>query len=311
MRALMIAVVMVVACGGDDDPLSDSNHIAGWASASSALGVYAIGYEPIAASDGQNVFQDPACPARTDDGTTLVITGGCTDSGNTRWAGTVTVTRTTATNRSATFDKFGNDRLLGLVETTGSFVVTQMADNVHAYQVEVTQVGGIEKTVSYSGTVQGGYSGPTTWNGSGEIAREGTVINSGSVMTQTTAQVRDSDLCSQGPMSGTTTMTSDEHTVVITYDAAMACDDNARWSRDGKDQGTIEDVGCSAGTNGVGPAILLLGFAMIIRRRLTRCVVRGAPLDPRAHDVSEHRQRDRAGAEHGGVKAFEVEPRSQ
>lgn len=73
--------------------MSEDKHVAGWANSSSALGVFAIGYEPLAFADGAHQFEDPACPVTSDDGTTVTIRGGCTDNKGTTWAGTATTAR--------------------------------------------------------------------------------------------------------------------------------------------------------------------------------------------------------------------------
>jgi hypothetical protein len=262
-------LIVLVLAGCAKDPLSKAENIAGWANATSALGVFTTGYEPLAFATGQQPFADPACPATTDDGTTVVITGGCVDAGGVEWFGSATVVRGAAGALSLTLDGYGNDAFLGPARSTGTFAVEQLAADHHAFDVDVVTVGGITTSVVYTGDVVGTVTGPTTWNGSGTITREGEFFDSGTVEAVTVDQVRDGARCPGEGISGRTTMTSDEHTVVIEYDGATACDDAdaARWSRDGEDQGTIDGVTCSAGGRGGLGALALVALALALARR--------------------------------------------
>jgi len=262
----LVCLVSLVGCT-NGDPLSEDKHIAGWANASSALGVFAIGYEPLGFADGAHQFEDPACPATADDGTTVTITGGCKDSKGTTWAGKATVVRD-GNARHITFNAYGNDSFVGMQHTTGTFDVVETDSTHSTFEVDIRQTEGIETSIQYSGTVTGSYQGRTVWNGSGHISREGFTINSGSVDAVTVDEVRDDAICGGQGASGTTKMTSDEHEVVIAYDGATDCDPDAaaHWMRDGKEMGVIKGISCSTGSpTGFG----LIGFALVfvLRRR--------------------------------------------
>src|SRR5215510_10449339 len=88
-NSLSLCLVVLVACTNGDPP-SENEHVAGWANASSALGVFSVGHEPIGFADGQAPVADPACPVTTDNGTTVTIQGGCMNSKGVTWAGTAT-----------------------------------------------------------------------------------------------------------------------------------------------------------------------------------------------------------------------------
>ena len=263
---LLYLVSLVVGCT-NGDPLSEDKHVAGWANASSALGVFSLGYEPLGFADGVQHFDDPACPVTSDDGTTVTIHGGCTDSKGTKWAGTAKLVRD-GSARHITFDGYGNDAFLGMATTSGRFDVTETAANVHAFDVDITRSGGIEETIRYTGSVTGDYQGRTVWNGSGHIERDGITINSGSVDAVTVDEVRDDAVCAGQGESGTTKMTSDAHEITIAYDGATDCDADAaaRWTRDGEDMGTIKGISCSTG-NGAGFALIGAALALVLRRR--------------------------------------------
>jgi hypothetical protein len=267
------AAVLLAACGGDQDPLESPEMIAGWANAASALGVFSLGHEPLSFADGQSSFPDPACPATSDDGTTVTITGNdCVDSDGTIWLGSATVVRTGAGDRSLAVDgygKTGDPDIFSVV--TGTFEVTEIGADLHEFVVDVGEHGGVASAILYTGTVQGTYGARTRWNGSGSVARSGGAIINGAVDATTVDQLRDDAACSLESLSGTTTMVSPEHTVVITYDGDTDCDDDnsARWSLDGVDQGLVTGVVCAIGrpgrgaSSGAGAGLLLLALACL------------------------------------------------
>lgn len=267
-RSIATAVVLALGCGRGGDPLEEAEHIAGWANASSAFGVYSLAHEPLGVANQAFSFDDPACPTVSDDGTTVVVTGGCEDSDGRAWAGEVTVLRRDD-GWDLDFDGFGDDRFGGMARTSGIFELDELGEDAYSFLAYLDRDGGIESHISYSGRVEGGYDGPTVWNGSGSVSRDGVVINSGEIDAETVNQVRDNEVCPGEGVSGTTTMTSPEHTVVITYDGESDCDDDdaARWSLDGEDQGLVTGVTCSAG-GPAGPfaALLVLLLALAISR---------------------------------------------
>src|SRR5262245_54399069 len=88
--ASLSLVLLLAACGeGRVEP----EHAATWANTGSALGVYTHLHIPVAFAVGQHTFTDADCPTTSDDGTTVTITGGCTDSDNQRFEGSVTLVR--------------------------------------------------------------------------------------------------------------------------------------------------------------------------------------------------------------------------
>lgn len=270
MRLVTTLVIGCLAgCGGD--PLSETKHVAGWATSASALGVFAIGYESIGFAEGQFQFPDPACPTPDNNGTTTtILIGGCTASNDITWTGAATVTRPAQNTLTVTFSDFGNDALGGETRTNGTMSVTEMAPDLHAFSVDVDRTGGLESEVVYTGTVRGGFQGATTWNGSGTIHRSGITINSGEVEATTVDQVRDTTVCGGEPLSGTTTLVSNEHTIVITYDGATDCTDKhtAKWTRDGDDMGSLEGITCAAGRSSAG------GFALVLLALVWTCRTR-------------------------------------
>ena len=266
-NVLWLCAALLAGCMGGGDPLSEDEHVAGWANTASALGVFAVGYEPIGFADGQDQFDDPACPVTTDDGTTVTVRGGCTDNTGVKWVGLATLVRD-GTARHVTFDGYGNDAFLGMVRTSGRFDVTDAGGDVHQFDVDVHRSGGIETTIRYTGSVAGSYQGRTVWNGAGRITRDGITINSGTIDAATVDEVRDDAVCAGQGASGSTTLTSEAHEVVITYDGATACDpDNAaQWARDGEDRGTIKGITCAAG-GGAGSGMIVIALALVLRRR--------------------------------------------
>jgi hypothetical protein len=268
-RSACAFAVLLCACQGD--PLESADDVAGWANTASALAVYTHGYEPLAFADGEISFDDPTCPATTDDGMTVTIAGdGCESSEGEFWFGSATVVRTPG-RWILTLDTYGKGQdAAGSSRTTGIFDVIELDVDRYSFDVDLYQNGGIDTDIVYSGTVEGTYDGPTVWNGEGSVRREGVTIDSGTVEAVTVDQLRDNDICPGEGVSGTTTLVSDEHTVVITYDGATDCDDDsaARWSLDGADQGLVTGVVCAigapSGRRGEGGAgTLLIPLALL------------------------------------------------
>jgi hypothetical protein len=270
MRAPLGLIAIVAACGGGD-PLADEKDIAGWANSSSAMGAYEWVREPVAFADGEFTYEDAQCPTASDTGTTATVTGNCTDAKGRAWTGTASVDHGSST-RTVTLTDFGNDAFGGSVKATGTVTITEEAPDRHSFAIDLVGGGGITTTTKYNGTVVGTYDTPTTWNGSGSITRDGDFFNGGTVTATTVDQVRDNTRCPGEGFSGTTTITSDEHVAVITYDGSTACDPDhsARWTLDGEDQGTLAGVTCSAGGSGTGWVALALAALLLTSRRSSR-----------------------------------------
>jgi len=256
---VLVVVPTCLGCGSDDPfepvpPFSAKSDVKVWANSASAVGVYMHAYEAIAVADGALTFGDPACPTTSDDGTTLTITGGCTDASDREWTGEATVVRDGG-ERTLTLDAFnGND---------GTVVVRETGESTNEFVANLVS-GGVT-TIDYTGSVEGGYEGRTTWNGSGRVARDGVFPPNGSVEATTADQVLD-EACSGQAFSGSTTLQSGDDTAVITYDGATDCDDdqNARLSVNGKDRGLVSGISCTLSAPGrrFGAGTWALAFAL-------------------------------------------------
>ena len=271
-RSLLVCTLVLgaTACGGDDEeftpapPFENPGHVATWATASSAVGVYSHAYQHIAVADGQGSYADADCPVIEDDGTTWSATGGCTDSRNEEWTGSATVVRNGG-DRELTFDDFNG--------VSGTVNVREIEVERHEFEVEL-DIGGFT-TIDYMGSVQGGYNTRTLWNGSGTVTRDGFIAPNGEVEASTLDEVIDNDVCAGQPVSGTTTLKSGEDTAVITYDGETDCDDEkqAALAVNDEDRGFVEGVNCSAAPRGsaVGaagvPLLLALGWWRARARR--------------------------------------------
>jgi len=241
---VLVVVPMCVGCGSDDPfepapPFSAKSDVKVWANSASAVGVYIHAYEAIAVADGALTFGDPACPTTSDDGTTLTITGGCTDGSDREWTGEATVVRDGG-ERTLTLDAFNGNE--------GTVVVRETGESTNEFVANLV-IGGVT-TIDYTGSVEGGYEGRTTWNGSGRVERDGFPPN-GAVEAMTADQVLD-EACSGQAYSGSTTLQSGDDTAVITYDGATDCDgdQNARLSVNGKDRGFVSGISCTVGIVG-------------------------------------------------------------
>jgi hypothetical protein len=259
-----------------DDSLEDVGTVRGWANLASALAVYVAVYQPIAVADGEATFADATCPTLLDDGTTLEITGGCTDASGQEWVGVATIVRSGDGDRDLTLDGFGTPLDL----RTGEAQVRRIDEMTHAFDVDLVHETDAVATYDYSGEVSGGYDMRTVWSGSGTVTREGGQVPTGRIEATTTNEVVDDAACSGQPASGNTTL-RDRHgnTAVVTYDGSVDCDDEqtASYTLNGEPEREITGIACSAspGRRGNRPAgvlgvVLALAALAGSRRRTSR-----------------------------------------
>jgi hypothetical protein len=273
--AVLLAALGAPGCSAKGDefkaapPFENEEDVATWAVSGSALGVYSTGYTPIGVADGKASYDDSSCPALSDDGTTLTITGDCVDDRGKSWKGTATVQRD------------GDDRLLTLDDfegVKGTISLHQSMPGLHEFEAHF--VAGEVTTVDYIGSVSGDYGMRTVWNGSGKVERDGFISPNGKVNAATQDEVVDDSVCSGQPVSGTTMLASGTDKAVITYDGESDCDSkqNAQLSVNGEDRGLIQGITCSVGAPGAAgdPASAALfsaalaalsGLAVARRRR--------------------------------------------
>lgn len=271
-RRLFFLPFLVAGCSGGATDLDDPEDISAWANSASALAVYIPAYEPIGIADGHVTPADPACPHVSDEGSTVVIEGGCTNRDGHRWEGTATVSRLASGAFDVMLDGYGSaDEGNPLARMTGTFSVEPTADGAHTFEAHYSQEGSPSVAIDYAGTVSGDYETPTTWNGTGTVTRSGHLRANGTATATTRDQRRDGSVCGNESLSGTTTLELDGHTVVITYDGATDCDEasSARYSVDGEDHGTVTGVSCSAspGRSGSPWALACIGAALVVTLR--------------------------------------------
>ncbi|HEY8427528.1 MAG TPA: hypothetical protein VIL20_04105 [Sandaracinaceae bacterium] len=274
MRYGHVALACALAGCAPTTDLSNVDETRAWANTASALGVYANLYDPIASADGRSPFADPECPVVADDGAVHTITGGCTDAMGRTWRGSATVTRDGRVLEVVLSD-FGSEDGSERRTLDGTVSITDESATRRVFVANYTLTGNATTTTyDYEGTVEGSYDGPTTWNGSGTVTRSGEAP-SGTVAATTRDQRRDSEVCSNQSLSGTTRIEAGGRVAVVEYDGAADCDDDAdaRWSLDGVDQGEIAGIACGAGPGsssaGVALALAAAGLALA-RRRLRR-----------------------------------------
>jgi hypothetical protein len=248
-------------------PFEEPKHVQSWANSASAVGVYSNVFQVLAVADGHGTFADASCPVIDDDGTTWNAHGACTDSEGTKWQGQASVVRDGA-ERALTLDGFqGND---------GTVALHEAELDLHEFDAHLV-LGGFT-TINYSGSVQGGYSGPTLWNGSGQVTRDGFIAPNGTVDATTLDEKVDNDVCPGQPVSGRTTITMGADEAVISYDGESDCDDAqaAKLSVNGEERGTVDGITCTvtapAGGKSAGGATSLACCvtAWVLRRRAQR-----------------------------------------
>jgi hypothetical protein len=267
--ALLWLLACLSGCSSDEEatpspPFAETKNVQTWANSASALGVYANVYQELSVADGNETYADPSCPTVADDGTTWTAHGGCTDSAGRKWNGQASIVRA------------GDDRALtldGFQGTDGTVNLQQGQADLHEFEAHLVLAG--VTTVDYMGSVQGGYSGPTLWNGSGHIERQGAIAPNGAVDATTLDEKVDNDVCAGQAVSGQTTIKSGSDEAVITYDGESDCDkaQAAQLSVNGEDRGLVEGISCSVATPGGpahGAAGVLASVALGLLRRRAR-----------------------------------------
>lgn len=235
--------------GGTVDPsLSDPDLLRVWANTVSAIAVYGNIYQLIAVADGEETFPDPDCPVVTDDGTTLEITGECTEAIGAEWIGSATVVRSSGGNQNVTLDGFGTRAADGDTTRDGQANVVLLDATDRTFELSlVLSAPDLTTTFEYAGHVTGDYGVRTVWSGAGTVTRAGSVEPVGTVDVVTTGEVLDDSVCAQ-PASGNTTIESASGDIaIITYDGSVDCDDDSAgsFSLNGEPQGTITGIACS------------------------------------------------------------------
>jgi hypothetical protein len=278
-----LALCALSGCGSDHDPfaapppaaagessLETPENVRTWANSVSALGLYLYLYRPIAVADGEQTFDDPSCPVTEDDGTTLSLSGGCTDTSGQAWLGTASVTRSANGDRSLKLDDFGTQAKGKQPSTAeGEGHVRRIDDDNHDFSLDLVNEGDVRTTIAYEGHVTGGYDTRTVWSGSGTVTREGSLPPVGTVDVTTTGEVVDEAVCRSEPSSGNTTIHSGDETVVVTY---CNQDQAASYSYNGVPKGEITGITCAV-LPGRSPSgapswvLLALASALGLRRR--------------------------------------------
>jgi hypothetical protein len=271
-RLAPIALVLLLAACGNR---VDAEDVAVWANSGSALGVYTHLHAPIEFALGETTFVDPTCPMTANDGTTVTITGGCTDSEGKRFEGEVTITRVDGPrDLDLNFSGYGSGEGEGEIAlNTGTASLDQLDGDAYAYEVDLVNEGPVTLDIDYSGTIVGDFGQPATFNGSGTVTRSG-FPPKGTAEVSTVDQLVDDDVCSGQSAAGETTIEVDGHVIVVTYDGETDCDEDqaARWSLDGEDQGLVEGITCAVTSGGsraggVLCVLMLLGLGATRSRR--------------------------------------------
>ncbi|EPX56811.1 hypothetical protein D187_007246 [Cystobacter fuscus DSM 2262] len=302
--AIVAASGLWVGCGGEADKalngykkasLSSKADVEQWAATSSAPNVY-VAANQVALLLGLTGIgsgtQDTSCPAQKKDGTTTTFTGGCTDENGDEWFGSMErkLEKEGSENATLTYKDFGFHQTTSCSGKSGKTKIlfagtasVKGADTKQEFDLDIRMdVSGldedscVERTDSGAWSYQGTYEGSSeltgrrTWNGSGRIGTS----ELGVVEVETKAEVVDPSECGDEALSGTTTIKSDGHTAVITYDGATDCDESStvKSSLDGGASVELEGVSCTSAT---GPAISawglgLLGALGLMRRRARR-----------------------------------------
>jgi hypothetical protein len=296
------AASLAVACGSSTPPESPEEVLAGLppADLTQAAPLKLLSY-----GDARNIYetsssdktpppQSAGCPGETTSSGTITVSGnGCTGSGTTYDSGTETIA-TLGTTTTITWSQFtttaqmscGSSQSPQQSITNGTISLTTNADGTITFHVNgsIDQRGPASDTscataeikyaLIYDGTFapKAGSATDGTYNGSGRFGAS----PYGVVDVQTKDQVIDTAGCPEGArVSGTTTLTAGANTGVIDF-AGSACPSAASltvpWTLNGKRDGTVSVLACSAGRVGHSDTSLvwLAAFAAPVLAASTR-----------------------------------------
>jgi hypothetical protein len=214
---------------------------------------------------------DPNCPVRVENGDDVTWTGGCTDEEGHVWSGT----------RQLQF--LGDDVFIVMrsfqtpgFSQHGHFYVTNGRTSARtsiALELEFEgqrQVilfrGRSSRKVALDGDEQA--QGPTVFSGKGRFGSD----EYGKVEFET-HEIRDSSVCKTEPLSGSTWLHADGHTVEVIYDGETDCDPEGRatWTLDGVPMGELQLPKCSATSDSrAWPGLFVLMIIASARRRAHR-----------------------------------------
>jgi MYXO-CTERM domain-containing protein len=108
----------------------------------------------------------------------------------------------------------------------------------------------------------------TTYSQAGEVLAESAEFQ-GYLNVQTEDEVLFETVCSTEALSGTTTLSNSNDTVVFQYDGETDCDDpgTVTWTLNGEPQGEISGVNCAVSGRSSGGWLVVLGALALTRRR--------------------------------------------
>lgn len=251
-----------------------------------------------------------ACPRVLIEGNTVTLEGGCTDQTGAQQTGRVIITAAapangrpgegSATIRSedlATIRDVSCGGRIYRTSTQGELrvdAVTRGARTEYEF-LYVTHGNSINMDTCVLEEVRGGWdmrgnieyrdrasTGGTTGgmvqihNGEGRFG----AAPYGIANVATRDEVIDRDTCSYEPLSGTTTLSSEGHSAVLTYNGATQCDRaaTANWAFDGQTKGMVAGVSCSVGNApgaaGAGRTVASIGIALCAMLVLQRSIRR-------------------------------------
>ena len=223
---------------------------------------------------------DPQCPAVTLDEGRTTLQGDCIDSTGVMWVGTATV-ESVDEDPQISYTDFGVrfpaelcDDMTPLTESISWNGVLRLMDARYELELELNQaVPDIERCELLVEEGRASYAAEVEFVESREIWSGAGVVGAtpyGWAMVETIEEVFDEAICNSEPLAGTTTLASDGHEAVLTYDGLTSCDPAGAvpWALDGVEQGTVTLSGCSHGAAPQSAGVVLFLLALLYRRRV-------------------------------------------
>lgn len=223
---------------------------------------------------------DDTCPSRLELGASTLWAGSCTDENGDWWEPGAKLVRLRPDELRAGYRDFPlalNDQARGRMRVwkdgdhTRFSITLKLSDPDNEEDVLVIDYQGrttVDLLAHEPPISREDQSG--VWSGFGTIAS----TEHGKIEVLTFEKVYDPSICPNEPISGITQLRANGHTLVITYDGELDCDDpgHARWTLDGEPMGELRviDLACSMTDDPRGWPLLVLIPLVAARRRARR-----------------------------------------
>ena len=191
-------------------------------------------------------FSDGSCPTLEETGSTMTVTGGCTDSSGTTWNGSY-VSVTSGKSSVITYSDFGYTNADGGIGLSGSLDVTALgvkgAKGVELISDDfsLSYIDGAQSkflTIAYTDYALSGAFFEMLWTEPGSFTVQGQANISDMGQLSFSGGATSEQICASEYDSGAIVLEGSD-TVTLDFDGAKTCDGCTPWTSEGGLSGAI------------------------------------------------------------------------